>query len=221
MSTHKALTSIVTILAVAFACATPAQAHPQDAYQPLLPPGGAQWPSTGFPTEWSTGDLVFAGEFPAFESLTPTEQKLLYGAVDAQGRMKVFWRNDVLLFAIRYCAMFGRLPDQITPEVYWETLPPEDYGKFDRALEVLASPITGRYPRLDARDFSPGDLYMKMLDENEMRYIADREPGSRQAWIEKRIHGRPVELLSPPIYYRIYGEHGVIFDGITYSTVER
>lgn len=198
-----------------------AAAHPQDGFQPLLPGGGATWPSTGFPSEWSIGELVFAGEFPSFDTLSPTEQKMLHGAVDNQGRLRVFWRQEVLQFAIKYCALFGRLPEEISPEVYWSTLPPEDYGKYGRFLEVVASPITGRYPRLDAQTFSPGDLYMKVLSESEMRYIADREPGCQQAWFDKRIHGRPVELVCPPIYYRIYGEHGVIFDGITYSTIEQ
>jgi hypothetical protein len=90
-------------------------------------------------------------------------------------------------------------------------------------LEHFKSPITNEFPRLDAKEFTPGQVYMRPLTEAEMRQFAEMVPEYQQAWFAGVVANPDtsevldhVQQMSPVYYVRVYGEHGVLVETIEF-----
>ena len=88
-------------------------------------------------------------------------------------------------------------------------------------LERMKSPISGQYPRLDAREFSPGDFYIRPLTEDEKRHFASLSTEFEELWYEGLLRNpvsgevRAVDLIGNTVLYvRVYGEYNVIHTGL-------
>jgi hypothetical protein len=213
----KSILSRAFIAAIigAFACSQPAFAHPFDGWQPAPPPERSTYATHGNPAEWSFGDIQFAGEWPAWETLSDAERKMTHGALDPRSGEVREWLPEVLDFAARYYDAFGMIPAQVTSDAFWQCNEPSSAAQGQ--LQLLSSPLDGHTLRLDAQGFSPGDMYIKALSTSELYQLAPRLKDWEEHWLRNIDDGRPTELLGPVLYYRIYGARGVILDGISYT----
>jgi hypothetical protein len=69
-------------------------------------------------------------------------------------------------------------------------------------ISLKRNVITGAYTRLDAKEFSPGDMYIKRLTSEEFSRLV----GSSDT--------RPRAATGPAYYVRVYGDSGVILSEI-------
>jgi hypothetical protein len=154
------------------------------------------------------GELKFVDHYPAQDSLTRIEKYMVSGGhTDTKGFPA--WESTIYRTAGFYYMKFGKLPDVVTPEVYRAAygLGPDETSD---ELSVLANPLTGEWARLNQTLHSPGDFYMKVLSQAEKEYIVQFRPGFRGDWLENQVNGKPIDVIIPPIYYRMYGVSGVI-----------
>ncbi|MDQ3024373.1 MAG: hypothetical protein M3R04_08340 [bacterium] len=186
------------------------------------------------PASWSYGELTFLGpdKFPAVEDLTDVERYMLAGTATSPFSSKAglpSWHMSVWAAVHRIYNETGAVPDRLTPEVLRAS--PAYSSLSDAGLDVFRNPITGEWPRLNAKQFSPGDVYMHPLTQDEMRHYAGLTPSYRLQWFEgkgldreKLSRGGNVDemytadyTLEGPVWFvRIYGEKGVILNTITY-----
>lgn len=74
------------------------------------------------------------------------------------------------------------------------------------SLACMLSPITGKPIRYDAKEFSPGNAYFEVIKDDKV--------------IRKLFSGERSSLYNPRCtytYFRIYGEDGIIGEGIDVS----
>ena len=207
---------IVLVIAFLFV-ASYALAHPADGYPAKELPEAYGTDAYGYGPEYSIGDLVFTGSFPDPATLTEQERYIIAGAEGAPDRAQLSWSSEIVLFLISYNSLHGEMPKMIDREAILSTS--IDDSIFDTRLELFKSPITGDYVRTDAYNFEPGQLYCRMLNETEMRHIADINSQFRRLWFESAMYDPdgnyvPVSVKGAPLYIRIYGFNGVIYEGI-------
>jgi len=185
--------------------------------------------SYGLPASWTHSDLTFGGPYPLADDLLPPERYMLAGtqpAVEGQADVLPAWIDAVADFCLDYYAVYSRLPEQLTAEEVQglRRLQGKSISVADAALSL--NPMTNAAPQLKARDFSPGDLYVRQLSNDEMRYYAQRRPALNDAWFKGRTvdpaSGRvgSVELLTGVLYVRAYGASGVIYENLVYRLSE-
>jgi hypothetical protein len=83
----------------------------------------------------------------------------------------------------------------------------------DEFLSIYSNPLTGGWPRLNATSPSPGDLFIKPLDQEEMRYYANKSRTYTAQWYKGIEPGSPTphKKLDGKVWYvRMYGLHGVL-----------
>jgi len=194
-----------------------AQAHPSDGYAPKELPDGYGEPGYSGCPEYDVGDLHFVREFTSPEMLTGAERYIIAGC-SGPGRLSVSWWQEVYFMLLAYYTQYRELPDAISAEMIAAT---SCNGQASAEwCETFKSPITGAYPAVNCRDFAPGQVYCRMLTEDEMEMIISREPSFRDKWL-RDWHINPetgareaAEMLKPVMYLRIYGETGVIHEGL-------
>jgi hypothetical protein len=224
----KLLKTLLACGYAAFACATTAFATEHPANGRLINDLPADYGTAayGFPGSWSHGDLTFGGPYPAAAELLPTERYMLAGAepTPADGGDELpAWIDSVAGFCLDYYAGFGTIPEQLTMADVQalRRLQGQALTAADNAL--VLNPLTDSAPRLKAVDFSPGELYVRVLSSDEMRYYAQRRPEFDDAWFMGRAidpaGGRVgrVQLLSGVLYVRAYGSSGVIYENFAYQ----
>jgi hypothetical protein len=182
-----------------------ASAHPADSYDPnnLHPSYGADW-GYGLFSEWGINDITFTQPYPDPSSLTPAERYIVAGATSTatdrplSKRLHPWWR-DVCAVAMNYYQE-GRLPAQLNEQMVRATAADPD-GVSQAWVDLHRSPLTGEFPRLDAREFSPGDVYMRILTEDEVQHFLGLLPpferlynqhemlGPQGDWIKAHIVG--------------------------------
>lgn len=223
------LTSICALAVLAAATCPSAAEHPANGRLVSDLPADYGTAAYGLPASWSRGDLTFGGPYPAAAELLPPERYMLAGTQPtAEGRTDDLpaWIESVADFCLDYYAQFSSIPDQLTAEEVQALLSLQNAkpSVVENALSI--NPITGTAPRVKAREFSAGDLYVRALDMDEMKYFAQRQPDLDDAWFKGRstdpVSGRvaSVELLSGVLYVRAYGSHGVIYENLTYRLSE-
>jgi len=166
----------------------------------------------------SMGDLTFMPreEYPVFDELTQLEQYMLLGVKSSarsaeHGLMP--WTDQIVSWVNKFHREYGYVPEQLTPDVIRSIPGYEEYA--DEMFDAERNPLTGDWPRLQAAEFSPGDLYIRPLTEEEISYFAEhgekhlRDPGS---WTGDDSMVR----ISPVYYARFYGLNGVICNGFQY-----
>jgi hypothetical protein len=97
---------------------------------------------------------------------------------------------------------------------------PGRHLQIDGFDELFRNPLTGDWPILDSRDFSPGDFFFRILSEAEIEHFSQKIPQCRELWIDRRQQD-PVSgewrsmqpLFDGVLYVRMYGLQGVLISG--------
>jgi len=181
----------------------------------------------GFPLGYSKDDLTFGGPYPTARKLTPPERYMLagtLGSLDGAGDRLPAWITTVEDFCLDYYSLYGVLPPSVTPDGLAALRGVSALSLTDQALVI--NPITGEAPRLDTAQFSPGDIYVRALSREEIRYFAGRNLALKDMWING-VYTDPatgslgkVRLTSPVLYVRAYGVSGVIYENLAYRLSE-
>ena len=181
------------------------------------------------PSNWTRGDLTFGSTYPHVTELLPPERYMLAGTEPSgpsQDDALPAWIDAVSHFCLDYYGQFANLPAQLTlAEIEaLRSLQGESVTTADVALGL--NPLTNEAPRLKADEFSPGDLYMRVLNLEEMHYYAQRRPALNDAWFNGRVRdpqtgrvGR-AQLISSVLYVRAYGNTGVLYENLVYQLSE-
>ena len=166
---------------------------------------------------WRDGMTFRSCEKRAAE-LTPAEHYILRGLQPYHGHAghPEAWKTKVLMFAMAYKGQRGELPQSLDTD----------------ALRVVGgdgmvnkggwfrSPITGQFPRLDTKEFTPGGVYLRALTPEEVQVQAQWDAQlAGLVTMRKVVDGGQKEdavLLQPVIYYRFHGETGLLEEGISY-----
>jgi hypothetical protein len=124
--------------------------------------------------------------------------------------------------ASAYFQKHGELPSALTEAVIADVFGSREPS--NPAFLFLRSPVSGRYPRLDAKEFSPGDIYMRPLNEAEIQHFCRHENLLNDVAGRGRVLGESGEefaarLLGRVFYFRMYGFDGVIDNSLEYSFV--
>ena len=221
------LTGILILVgSVCCSLATMAFAHPTDGLTPNDLPLPYGRDGGGMPESWSINDVVFIDTYPAPEALTDQEKYMIAGAKDHLLNKEYFPREyRVKQLAEMYYIRYGTLPSEINEQViadaYGVSTPSEvPVG----VLSELVSPLTGRYPRLDALTSSPGDLLIHVLTEQEKQHIAAQSEYNYDLWYNTQQYNsltRTWETKNPQavitMYIRTYGWNGIIHTSLASS----
>jgi hypothetical protein len=222
MSRLTGALSAASLCAVLLAWPAVVSSHPCEDYYANALPDCYGRPEISYPVEWSYRDITFVEAYPDPATLSDAEKYMLRGCSDAAGEPNGWpWLTLVMYYARLYYSRFGALPEQLTPDVcaaaYGKSvdqLPPGD-------LEWLVSPLTGDYPYLSAESFSPGNVYLRILTDDEMMHFASLAEWYRTAWYEGYIisggEKHEVTYIPPVFYIRVYGTMGVIHNALTYG----
>ena len=218
----KWLFAILAIYSAFYLSAHPAMAgHASDGHQPKEVFNYDQ----GAPEEWSIGDVQFYDpqSKPPLESLTDTERYMLAGTVDSSlpsGSALGPWFQQVYMAALKLYQRHGSIPEVLDPDQLREL--PEFAQIPQGLLDVYRNPLTGEWPRLRSMDPSPGDLFIHVLSDSEMQFIAQRSPYRQKLWFGgKALNGdvnweqnKSIKLIERPFYIRLYGWNGVLWAGL-------
>lgn len=197
-----------------------ALAHPADGY-PVRPlQKGYGETGYGFPSSWSYNDITFV-PYPEASSLSNKEIYMIRGSTSGLwGYALPSWYFSVFQVVEAYANKHGSIPSVFSPEMFLETTDPNsidpDY------LELFKSPITGNWPILNAMDFQPGNMYIRILSEDDMHHFAELSPSFQEVWFENRMHSsngsyESINMLTKVYYIRVYGDKGVIYNGFMYG----
>lgn len=215
------LVSLVVMSALLGVIATaPALAHPADGYPPVPLSETYGKPGYGQPEGWNIGDIYFVSDYPDGNTLSDTEIYMLRGSQGSSyGVPLLSWEKMVCSIAKLYHLKTGQFPEQLTPDAIAAALG-EDVNDVDaQLLEELKSPITGSYPYLTEQQFSPGNLYIKALDETEKSHIASQSEYFYDLWYNgicyDRLSGCWYDADVHGVYYvRLYGYTEVLHTSI-------
>jgi hypothetical protein len=223
MLKHAAL-----VIGAIVAMATMAAAHPTDGLMPNDLPVPYGRVGGGLPASWSINDLVFLDTYPNPDTLTDQEKYLIAGATDHLLNKVYFpWESEVQKLAERYYFRYGVLPSELSPQVIADAYGVASPNEVPAGvLDVLVSPLTGRYPRLDAVNPSPGDVFIHILTEQEKQHIAAQSEDIYDLWYnpqhysslsQKWISKDPQAVIA--MYIRTYGWNGIINTSLCSSYV--
>ena len=183
----------------------------------------------GYPAAYSLGDLTFGGPYPAVDELAVAERYMLAGTRAALNGSAIglpAWISSIEDFCLDYHARFGVLPPRVTADALRALSGGEPELRTSEQQALVLNPLTGATPRLDAREFAPGDLYVRELTVEEMLHFTERNAALSEAWVYGRYRepgtdrvGR-VELLGDVLYVRAYGMHGVIYENLAFRLSE-
>ena len=92
----------------------------------------------------------------------------------------------------------------------------------EQQMSWFYSPITGELPLLSAEEFSPGNIYLRELTEDEAQQAAESDEILRKALnggYTDSATGEFLEItmLTGVYYYRVYGLTGVLQAGLLFS----
>ncbi|MEZ5337934.1 MAG: hypothetical protein R3F46_06675 [bacterium] len=177
-------------------------------------------------SSWNNGEIKFYGasERAPYASLSNLEKYMIAGAVDpVSGTAYTPWQRQILTTALEYTRKFGEVPAELNITTLQEL---SGNDQIDPAImAVMNNPLQDRPVRLDAVGFSSGDLFVKELTKEEIIYLSFISP------YYKKIFGLNIdanpdmggqqtempEMFGPALYYRLYGESGVLLSGVFYQ----
>lgn len=192
-------------------------AHPADGYatNPLPEGYGTIEYHTG-PVN-GIGVMTFTCPYPSPESLTEAEKYVIAGTVSGpEGQALQPWVYQIGQVISFYYQKEGYIPGRFSTDMLFAL----EYGDStidDARLDIFRSPITEEFPRLDAGNFSPGDLFVHILSEDEKWEYSEDSPQLRDAWFNKvsEHEGQSYEVNPSPVtYVRVYGENDIIIEAI-------
>jgi hypothetical protein len=135
--------------------------------------------------------------------------------VPGQPRLRPYYEY-VFEMAAKYYEETGTIPAVLDPDTikklpHVAKMSPALQQQLD--LEKLRNPLTGNWPRLDARTLSPGDFYIRALSADEMRYLAKFDSDDAKMWFQGTMPDGNGNLtqqgkLGCALYVRMYGLQG-------------
>lgn len=174
------------------------------------------------------GSMIFYDETPA-EELSPAERYMLWGCQPARRGSETAtlafspWFLHIYKIVKNYYEKTGLMPESISPQVIADSMGIPVESLSQAQLDVARSPITGDYPTINSEDFSAGNLYIRLLTQEEKVFLASNLEYYRLTWFnllqyEPSIDDYvPIRHLSPIFYLRIYGEDHPLDSRIQYT----
>jgi hypothetical protein len=204
---------MVVLVAVAVPTYCLAQ-HPAEG-QPLNPLDGLYAAGNSDRTPaWDFGDIVMTGNKPEPGSLTQLEKYMVAGTSASalpNGLGLAPWKQEVWAAVAAYYRIYGKVPARLTPDALLQL--PQLSSANDQFLSIYRNPLTGEWPRLDARNPAPGDVFIKPLNPAEMRYYANMSKRYTAEWYggADPYAAQPHKRLDGKVWYvRVYGLHGIL-----------
>lgn len=198
--------------------------HPSEGFAAKPMPVNYGEENYGLGPDMNYTDLTFHSPYPKPDTMTDAEKYMVAGCVDSDyggGLMPWYW--DVLMMAEAIRGRSGLIPDELSFQMLQAcAVRPNDFDQNDAAR--FRSPITGEFPKLNAVEFEPGQVYLRLLTEEEKGFFASRIKEFDQNWNEgvQEFYPTgemlPIEITTGIYYMRIYGEHDVILSTILYNT---
>ncbi len=200
-----------------------ALAHPADGLTPAEPEEGYGTELYGTHADQSIGDVIFYTPYPS--ELSDAEKYIVAGTVDSpqgDGGMGPWWFN-VVSIAIAYYNKNGELPQEINEDVL-KSVAWQPAAMNMGAMQWYKSPVSEQFPKLDATEFSAGDMYIKVLSEAELDTLSQTDLYLDAIHNRGKSYGsvdssdEEVALLTSPILYvRVYGEQEVIMSRLFWT----
>jgi hypothetical protein len=159
----------------------------------------------------SINELTFGQIKKPRERLTPEEIYIVGGSKQsnfADRRSLSPWATDVITMVFRYYKVHNKVPE-ILDDTAIRSIP--YYEKWPSGeLDLYRNPFSGSWPRLNATVPVPGDMYVRQLNDTEMRHFA-KIMAQEEAWFG---NGPGQHLCGPVLYQRVYGTDGPIIESI-------
>lgn len=202
------------LLAVTFS--SQAQAYPTEGYE--LWGNEAQYESPALTAKESSGDFLYydVQDKPTYDSLTYVEQLMLGGARPDPQR-QVFL-DAYYLYVVRAAAAYyiyhGELPASLDLMTL-NKLPAFGGTQTEhkrKQMELLRNPLTGKWPRLDAKEHSPGDFYVQVISRPVLDQQSESHPRLAPYWRGEAAmeNGKPAKK-QVTLYLRMYGVNGPLY----------
>jgi hypothetical protein len=214
---------ILTTVVIFSVCSGLAAAHPSDGFDANPLPHVYATNGTGFTSNWCTGDLYFPAQFPTSESMSPAEKYIVSGSEgSAYGYGLRPWKSLIYNAVAAIYSQTGDIPE-ILDETALVSMSNGVLAPGDMRLDEFRSPVTGEFPRLDAKEFSAGDVYIRPLTLFEMDKYAALDPFYRELWYNDRVWNHNTQqyeqesLLGQVFYMRIYGDEDLLVAGLFFS----
>ncbi len=203
-----------------------------------LPLGKGPWPLRGHTGDkiGKYKDMSFDSPLVKFEEMTYEERLLLWGYPANQGRNAPLYFDLAQTAYVTY-AMTGKWDYEVLPLRNAHIMTMDDLA---RQVSSLISPVTGKLIEVNHPEFSPGNAYVRVVSEEEVKELVKIDPSIDDWWEysvlwgggEKAIPAKDIRVtvtgkeklvdpLLPPgkhesfiVYVRLYGEKGVLFEGL-------
>jgi hypothetical protein len=207
------------------AAASVAAAHPSDGYEP-----GTPWPeygmkNLGLPAEASLGQLTFTQPYGQPAELTGKEKYYLFGTTSSStGYPLGAYYMDVMEVVYRLYNINGYLPSKLSEKEVADSLGLAVSEVDQLYMDTLRSPITGDFPSLDCASFAPGQFFVQVLNESEIKHFSQYLSILKglyyngEWWDDRNSQWQPGKLLGSVMYVRVYGERGVIYEQIYFAS---
>jgi hypothetical protein len=199
-----------------------AGAHPSDAYEPRGLPAAYGTEGYAYGSRFNFAEIIFQEQFPDPDALTDEEKYIVSGtAVSSNGDGMPAWNLEIFMMLERYERIHGYLPTVLDEEAIRSVL--GDTTVSSSFFDKFRSPLTEEFPRVDALDFSPGDIYCRKLTENELDNIAQIDPYilglvDHGEWVNPETGQTESAHFATGVYYiRIYGWNDVIYESIQFG----
>jgi len=174
--------------------------------------------SRSYNSEWNCGSIQFSEDIPAFEDLTPGEQSVIGGSwldmVLSGVQWHVMWHAGLPeMFGCGEIRTYHELQINTARytsfnEGYWKQQ--LNSGWLYRSYQC---PLTGWWPWLNKAEHSPGDFYMHVLSPQEESHVISLLVQHRGLSDNEVKDIKDYDI----VYYRLYGESGVIAQGLLYN----
>jgi len=223
----RPLLAFVAVLLISVVSTTIVFAHPAVGHAANRLSSAFGKASYGLGPEYDINDLYFIKPLPDPTTLTDTEKYMLAGLTeDGPANARRPWITEIYQAVSGYYTLTGILPSEFSADIMLELAADPDNVSQD-SLDIFKSPITDTYPRLNAREFSPGNVYIRPVTEEEKQHFASINETFQQLWYDgvwEDPHQQAefqVMTIGDVFYMRVYGESGVIHTGLHFMWTDQ
>lgn len=168
-----------------------------------------------YPSDLGFGEIQFYPN-PDISSLTAQERGMVASYDNVYSAPKIIWANEVADLIIACDINDSEIPDVLTKEFLMKRHPLKNNVMEYVPANNLINPLTGKSLRIRERDFSAGNMYIKVLDSSEMAKLEANSSFLEKEWDvgthEKlSLSGKKGSArLSRVAYVRVYGKSSII-----------
>jgi len=201
-----------------------ALAKPEEWAQPYRSPAIKSW-----------RDLKFDDPLVPFDKMTYEEKLLVWGYRSGKGLPVALMPHQLSMLAYQQYHFVGRTTPDLLAHINapaWDMATLQDY------LADCISPVTGKLIEVNHQDFSPGNAYVRIVSEEEVKELVKLDPSLDEWWnyailaggkndaedvritlTGKEKHVEPGFAMPGKhkpylVYIRIYGHDGVLMEGL-------